>query len=185
MRVAGLLFLVAALTGLVPSTAYTQTRRTGAWVKAPSLKDEMTDQRVIRFALRAREAVSGWLSTARPTLHAMCSRGHFEMYLETDLVLAPIHDDDGYFTARIRLDNAPARPWYWKDGADVGVMFASDPRALAALVVPARTLRVEIRPHNSSRAIVTFDVAGLAAVLAQVSPACEMVVSPTGTLTRQ
>ena len=161
----------------VPAAARTRAASTGPGAPAPAWSSKSqarwisNPRKNAAFELEANEPVTVWLKQVRPTLVVRCMDKRTDVFVYTDSA-ARIEEQDENHTVRVALDDEAGTHERWPDSVEHDALFAPDGQAMAARLVAARRMRFTFSPHNAAPVTATFEVAGLAELLAPIAKRC-------------
>jgi len=123
------------------------------------------------FQLEANQAVAVWMKQVRPLLVVRCMDKRTDVFVYTDSA-ARIEEQDENHTVRVALDDEDGTHERWPDSVEHDALFAPDGEAMARRLRSARQMRFTFSPHNAAPVTATFEVAGLAELLAPIAKRC-------------
>lgn len=125
----------------------------------------------VAYDVSSNEPVGAWMKNVRPILVVRCTGGTTEMFVVTETA-AQIEPQSDAHTVAVRFDDGPPVSERWPDSTEHDALFAPDGGAFTARVKAARTLHFRFTPHNAPAVTATFNVEGLAPLLAPATKHC-------------
>ena len=136
-------------------------------------KSRIDDSTNVILSLDADSSISGWpRKTYTPSLILRCKENKTEVYIVTGMSPQVEHGTDGA-TVTLRFDKEKAMKYHTSKSTDGEALFFGQSIGLIKKMIGHATLLFEFVPFNSSPAMTTFDLRGLAEAVKPLREACE------------
>ena len=142
-----------------------------AWSAANREHYVGSKRRGVAFELPADNRISVWTRTVQPALVVRCISGRVDAFVVTDSA-AKIEAGTDDHTVTYGFDGAPDTTDRWPDSSEHDALFAPEGSQFAMRIAAARTMRFGFTPHNAAVATTTFQVDGLASLMASSAKEC-------------
>jgi type VI secretion system protein VasI len=155
----------------VPTITSTPKPFAGNWQVSTS-QSEFDNSTTVALSLEAENYIEGWLTTTLPTLVLRCKERKMNVYVNVGTQSNVEYGRYGSATVRVRFDQNQAIEMIADESTDGDALFFRDPYGMIIAMLRSKEMVFGFTPFNADPAVTTFDLRGLANVIAPLKQSC-------------